>query len=273
MRKLLIGGIVVGTALLAPSVAGAQAIPGGIYTGAFTTGTGGTVSLEVDGNGTTVDVDADDFGQTGCEGSSASRDDIPLSADSFNLLDPGPPALVSLTGFFESPGTVTGTARLSFGCDSGTQSWTAETDVTWADGLIARAGNDDPRGDDVYNTSAAQQTRKWTAKPGQTRKFEIPFQNDGTFGGAILGKGCKSSKGFKVKYTERDGDGPEDITRGMFRGTYGNFVAEGDTLDLELAIKVTRKAKPGKTKVCKIESTGDDDQTDVVAAELKAKRR
>jgi hypothetical protein len=248
VKKLLIGGIVAGAALLGPTFASAQVIPGATYQGTFTTGTGGTVSLEVDGTGTTVDVVTEDFGQTGCDEASVTREDIPLSADSFNLLDPGPPALVSLTGFFASPGTVSGTARLSFACDSGTQSWSATTPVGWSDVAISAGGK--TKGEDVYTQDGGPKpTLKRSAKKGKSARFKIGVGNDGTIDSVFNVKGCKAkaatykSGGDNITAQVKSNDG------------YQPEIDAGE--DIAVQLKYSAKGRPGSSKKCAVEANGD----------------
>jgi hypothetical protein len=268
MKRTLVGGIVAGVVLMAPGIASAQVLSGATYTGAFTTGLPGSASIAVSEDGTTVDLNLDSFGPiSGDCTSGLGRSDVAVSSGAFSVFESGPP-LVTINGFFDSPGIVSGTARLSAGCDSGTQSFRAEAPIVWGDGHIGRVGDPSPRGDDVYNTSAAGQVRKWTAKEGQTRKFGVVAQNDGTLDGSLAVKGCGSSSAFKVSYMQ----GGRNETRDVVSGDYLTDELDPDESEtLRLSIKPTRQARPGKVKSCKIRTAGQG-QTDVVEAELKVKR-
>jgi hypothetical protein len=254
--------------LTAPAVAGAIVIADATYNGTFTTGTpGGTVSVAVDAAGTEVDFNATGFGNNGdCPSNSVSRSDLPITGESFSFFDGGPP-LVSISGFFsDEPGRVSGSAQISGACNTGTQSWTAEAPVVWPDGLIGRSSDAELLGDDIYNTSAAGQTRKWKAKPRQKRTFELPISNDGTVTGNVNTKGCKSSRKFKVKYVQ----GGQNVTAVTTGAGLVTNLASGESSTVLLSMKPTKKAQPGNRKRCNV-TTRAGDFADTVRAELKAK--
>jgi len=248
MKKLLTGGIVAGAMLVAPAVAGAVVVPNTSYAGTFTTGTGGTVEFVVNEAGTEVDFSTPTaFGQVGCDGNTIGRDDLVISNDSFSFFDGGPP-LVSINGFFGEPGVATGTARISGVCDSGVQSWTAEAPVVWPDGYLEHASLGFA-GENVYNSTGANQAITQKVRQRKLGRFLIHVENDGTESDGIDVTGCGSSKGFKVTYTQ----GGDNVTNQVKSGTYQTAsVDTGESETLRLQVKVARKAKPGKTKSCKV---------------------
>jgi hypothetical protein len=240
-------------------------IPGATYSGDFTTGAGGTVELVVSEDGTTVEFNAGNFGEVGCSGNSIATFPRPITDGSFGLFIAGPP-ITDILGSFGGPGTASGSARITTFCESGSQSWTASTDIAWPDALIGRQTDDQLIGDDVYNTTAGEQTRAWSAKRGQTRRFMVGIETDGTSVAAPDAKGCGSSKGFKVKYV----NGPSNVTGDVTAGTYGLDLDPGEQDLLALVMKATKKAKPGQTKSCKL-TVQAGDVVDAVKAELTVK--
>ena len=275
MKKWLIGGIA-GVALAMPAAAGATVVPGATYTGSFTTGTpGGTVSVAVSDDGTQVDFASANWGNNGdCATNSVGRDDLAIVSDSFDYFDGGPP-LISISGFFGDPGVVTGTARISGVCDSGTQSWTAETPVVWPDNILEHAFLGIV-GEDAYNTTGAGQALTQTVRQGKVGRFLVHIENDGTEPDAIDVRGCGSSKGFRVTFTQ----GGENITSEMRAGTYQTATVDtGESETVKLAVNVARRARPGARKACRVTSSHSgtfrgiaSPPTDVVKPAVKVKR-
>jgi hypothetical protein len=246
LRKL-IWGTVVGVLLALPAAAGAQVLPGATYSGLFTTGTGGTVELGVSGDGATVEFNMGLFGQEGCAGNSLANA-RPIKGGFFDLFVPGPPTLIDVQGSFDGIGTASGSARIAGVCDSGAQSWTAETPVVWPDGLVEHAATGSA-GDGIYNLTAVGQVRNWTVNPGRVGRFAVHVGNDGTEADDIDVAGCGSSKAFKVKYTQ----GGENVTSLVKSGNYETAALDTDESEtLKLAITASKKAKRGKKKSCKV---------------------
>jgi hypothetical protein len=261
MRKLLMVGIV-GGLLAVPAAASAVVIPGATYSGTFSTGAGGTATLVVSADGSEVSFSGGNFGEPACAGSIATFP-LPITDGSFSQLT----ATIDIQGSFDTPGTASGSARNTTFCESGTRAWTATTEIAWPDALIGRSTDAALLGQDVYNTTAAEQTRAWAAKRGQARRFETTIENDGTSAAAPTVKGCGSSKGFKVTYAS----GPSNVTGEVTGGNYEPELDPGESDPLALVIKPTRKAKPGKTKSCKL-TVEAGEVVDAVKAELTVKR-
>jgi hypothetical protein len=276
MKKLLIGGIVTGLALAAPPVAGAQVVRGATYTGSFTTGTpGGTVSVVVSADGTEADFASANWGNNGdCASNSIGRDDMPITNDSFSFFDGGSP-VVQIDGFFGQPGVVSGSAQIVGVCNSGLQSWTAETPVVWPDAVLEHAIRGFA-GENVYNATGANQVISHKVRRGRAGAFKVHLENEGTEADAIDVAGCGSSKGFRVKYVQAG----ENVTTQVRSGQYQTATVDTDESEtLKLIIKVTRKAKPGRTKTCKVTGSHSGTfrglvagQVDAVNAKVKVRR-
>ena len=272
MKKLMIA-CALACALAVPTVAGAVVIPGATYSGTFNTGTGGTIELVVSADGSSVEFNAGLFGQEGCAGNSLANERT-ITDDSFSLFVTGPP-LVDVQGFFGTPGTVSGSARISGVCESGTQSWTAETPVVWPDGVIEHAAAGFA-GEDIYNATGTDQTRKWSVHPGKAARFAVHVENEGTEADGIDVAGCGPSRGFRVKYTQTGDNVTKQVRSGSYQ-TAALATAESETI--KLAIRATKKAKPGKTKSCKVAMSHSGvfrgsaaARTDAVKAVVKVKR-
>lgn len=269
-------GIAIGVALALPTAAAATVVPGVTYEGTFTSGTpGGTVSLVVSDDGTQVDFSSADWGNNGdCATNSLGRDDLPISSDSFSFFDGGPP-FVSINGFFGAPGVASGTAQISGVCNSGSQSWTAETPVVWPDAFLEHAALGFA-GENVYNTTGADQVITQKVRQGKVGRFMVHIENEGTEADAINVAGCSSSKGFRVTFSQ----GGANITGPVAEGTYQTATVDtGESETLKLAIKVSRRARPGKTKACRVMTSHsgvfrglESPVTDVVKAQVKVKR-
>ena len=106
MKKHLIGGIVAAAALAAPNAASATHIAGATYTGPVTTGSGGTATVVVSGDGQSLSFHAQNIGNgSSCTGVSFGPvTDIPISNHSFSYLSND--GLISASGTFGAPGDV-----------------------------------------------------------------------------------------------------------------------------------------------------------------------
>ena len=269
MRKFVCGAVVV-TMLAAPAVASAFHVPGATYTGTISTSVSqpATFSLTVSNDGSTLDFTASNFGNMTCNGVTLGPiTGIPISNHSFSYLSGD--GQNSASGTFDSPGGVGGGVQvLITPCTTGSHAWTAETPVAGPDAKIARGSDASLTGGGIYNTTAQGQTRKWSAKRGQRRHFDVVIENEGTIPGSFTVKGCGSSKGLKVTYD----DNGDNVTADIVAGDYETSeVADGADTGFGLDIKVKKKAKVGKTKSCKITTEGDGG-TDAVKAQLKVKR-
>jgi hypothetical protein len=268
MKKLGVA-IAAACALAVPGAASANHVAGLTYTGTVSTGSGGTVTIQVANDGQSLSFQAQNIGNgSSCTGVSFGPiTEIPISNHSFSYLSND--GLISASGSFDSPGHAGGSAQvLTTPCTTGSQAWTATAPSPGADALISRVTDNAAVGDDVYNTTGVDQTRKWSAKRGQARTFDVVVENAGTEPGRIDIKGCGSSRGFKVRYESLAG---ANVTSRVLAGTFGQNRDPGATVFAAMIIKPTRDARIGKTKVCKATGISDANR-DVVRAELKVRR-
>jgi uncharacterized membrane protein len=137
------------------------------------------------------------------------------------------------------------------------------------DGMIKRATSTETFvGNNIYNTTGANQTRGWSAARGRTREFSVKFGNDGNVGDSYVIKGCGSSAGFTVKYFR----GATGITQAVTSGTYRTAqLSAGATTTITLRIHVTSTATMGATKGCVVRAVSGAQNTRVDAAKATLK--
>jgi len=158
--------------------------------------------------------------------------------------------------------------------DTGLGPWGPSVDAVvnsyQADGLIKRSKDTSFIGDGTYDAGAAGQSRKFTARRGKTKVFDLEFQNDGDTSDAAHVSGCGSSKAFKVTYLQGSTNVTEQVTSGRFStGT----MPPGAVRALRLKVKVKGKAKDGKVKSCLVTATalGNPSKKDAVRGKVKVK--
>jgi hypothetical protein len=261
-------GLIALVALLAlPSSASANHVPSATYEGEVTTGQFGDVTLTVSEDGSTVDASFTGMGsQNGmCTGVGFSTGPVPITNHSFSYLSPN--GQVSASGTF-GPSSVDGGAQvLTDPCTTGSQAWR----VVGPDGFFETDVPGNFLGLEVFEPSGAGQTQEHKVKQGATGPVPFQIGNFGQSSASFLLKGCKSSKGFKVKYSDESGDVTNEVVDGSYE-TESLAPAEiaADTQEHTLKVKVAKDAKPGKTKSCKIEAASDI-LVDVIKAKVKVK--
>lgn len=92
-------------------------------------------------------------------------------------------------------------------------------------------------GDGIYNDTAAGQIKIPKASRGDSKVFNVRFQNDGSIDDSIVVKGCDPVAGFKVKYMA----GTDDITTEVNAGTYATAsMPTGAKKTLKATVKVLK---------------------------------
>ncbi|MDX6588385.1 MAG: hypothetical protein QOI31_2858 [Solirubrobacterales bacterium] len=250
-----------------PAIAIANHVPGTTYEGRVTTGQGGQVTLTVSGDGTTVDAEFQNLGHVSqpCTGVGFATDPVPITNHSFTFTSSD--GLRTASGTF-GPSAVQGGAQvLTTPCTTGSQAWY----VAGPDGGF---GTDTPGelfGVGVFDPNGVGQTQELQAKPGKTAVFDVGIINQATSSESFGVKGCKSSKGFKVKYSDETGNVTGDVTQGSYETRSLASIDVGNDLhELTLKVKALSDAKPGKTKSCKVAAESDL-FTDVIKAKTKVK--
>jgi hypothetical protein len=259
-------GVAAALGAFAPA-AQANHVPGATYTGTFSTGAGGTVTLVVSNDGNTVSFHGQNFGRTtpvNCVLSFGPQD-IPIVNHAFNFSGNG--GQVTVSGGF-GLGTAAGSAQvLNTPCTTGSQAWSATTPASAVDALVARSTDPVSVGGGIFNLTGEGQTRSWAAQRGQARRFDFDMRNVGTAEGPITVKGCSGSPAFKVRYAL----GGLDVTGPVAAGTFTRDVSSPGSLKLRGTIKPKRRADIGQVKSCKVTGTGDSNR-DTVVAKLRVRR-
>jgi hypothetical protein len=262
------GLIALAAALAFPALAGANHVAGATYEGEVTSGQGGDVTLTVSGDGSTVDAEFAGLGHptNGCTGVGFATDPVPISNHSFTYTSPS--GLITANGTF-GPSSVNGGAQvLTTPCTTGSQAWR----VVGPDGFLETDVPGSFLGIEVFDPKGVGQTQEHKVKQGATKSIPFQIGNFGQSSESFLLKGCKSSKGFKVKYSDESGDVTDEVSDGSYE-TESLAPAEiaADTQELTLKVKVAKDTKVGKTKSCKIEAASDI-LVDVIKAKVKVKR-
>ena len=125
-------------------------------------------------------------------------------------------------------------------------------------------------GNDVYNSTGAQQTRSTTGGPGQKRSFVVRVQNDASTSDGLRIRGCAASPGFGVRYFV-GATGTKDITTAVVGGTYTvRGIAPGGTRAVRLEVTTAAGTASGSVLSCPVivSSTSDAARTDTVLARV-----
>jgi hypothetical protein len=219
-----------------------------LYEGEVTTGSGGTVSLDVSPDGSTVDASFSGLGNgSSCTGVGFGTGPVPITNHSFSYLSMN--GQVSASGSFGSSFASGGAQVLIEPCTTGSQAWI----VDGPDAYFDEAGASTGQG--ILNDTGEAQTYKQSAKRGDSEQFALRFDNVGELLESYRLKGCESSKGFKVTYKDSGGD----ETNAVSSGDYLTDTIAPDTAPFELTLKIKAKksAEKGKTKTCTITQRSD----------------
>ena len=96
-------------------------------------------------------------------------------------------------------------------------------------------------GNDIYNTTAAGQTRAMSIERGNSRLFRVRIQNDGLVPAAFTLKGTGAASGYTVTYIKYAGGA--DITAAVRSGTFSTgTLARGQNFALNMIVKLSASA-------------------------------
>ena len=251
-------------ALLAvPAIAKANHQDGAVYEGVVTSGQGGTVTLDVSGDGSTVDATFQGLGNVlgTCTGIGFGPTG-PVPIDNHAWSYSASSGQLTANGSF-GPSFAAGGAQAlepASPCTTGSQAWI----VDGPDAYFDEAGASEGHG--VLNDTGEDQTFKLKAKPGESEEYALRFDNIGENPESYRLKGCGSSKGFKVTYKDSGGDETDAVTSGDYETDV--IGTEAAPHELRLKIKAKESAQKGKTKTCKI-SQRSELFVDVLKAKLE----
>jgi hypothetical protein len=265
LARIGAGGIAAATALLlCAGSASASHINSGAYYGNLSGG--GTIEVLVSSDGNAADAvtgrNVPAFPDTCGDFVEGTANNVPITNHAYSVAN-GNPGVTS-SGSFTDYGEVSGTYLVqNGGCSSGTQSFTG---LIPADTLIGRSPDSSLLGDDLHSRTGANQIRKWNAKRGQTRSFDVQARNDGPVPEVAQVDGCASSNGFKVTFF----DGANDVTGDVEGDQYSFNLDPNVGRTLQMKIKAKASARVGKTKSCAFGAEIHDTE-DVVMAKVKVK--
>lgn len=124
------------------------------------------------------------------------------------------------------------------------------------DGRIRLGSTGNLVGDDTYNTTGVDQTRRGTAAIAGTVTYFVSVQNDALFAAASRLRGTASTNRFRVKYSA-DGTG---ITGAVVAGTYTTPVlAPGATITVKVRVTVLASAPGGSSLDAALTAKSDTD--------------
>ena len=105
-------------------------------------------------------------------------------------------------------------------------------------------------GDNIDNTTGANQTARKRLEPGEKVMFEVGAENDGSENDSFRFKGCRGNRRFRVSYTADGMDVTDDIVAGKLTTLLvtPGLLVEG----LFMKIKVKSRAEPGDRLACKV---------------------
>jgi predicted extracellular nuclease len=140
-----------------------------------------------------------------------------------------------------------------------------------ADGLISNAAGSGYIGDDIYNSTANNQTKVQRAQRTQTRTFSVRVVNDGTVRNALVIRGSAAKPDSTVRYVASG----TDVTAAV-RSANGLSVTlnPGAFKQLAVVVKVLAGAAIGSRKSATVTALwrGDGTRTDVVKAVVRVVR-
>jgi hypothetical protein len=251
--------LTVAALLAVPAIAVANHEPDTTYEGEVTSGQGGTVELSVSGDGSTVNAAFAGLGHptNGCTGVGFETGPVPINNHFFTYTSPN--GFVTASGTFGPSFAAGGAQVLNEPCTTGSQAWI----VDGPDAYFDVSGTSEGQG--VLNNTAAGQTRKRGAKPGESESYELRLSNVGEESEDFGVDGCQGSKGFKVSYRDSTGN----VTDLVSEGDYETPILDpaGVPHELTLKIKALKSVKKGKTKSCRIIQDSNT-FVDVVKAKL-----
>ena len=143
------------------------------------------------------------------------------------------------------------------------------------DALIRRHHTSRFAGDQVYNTSGAQQTAKGhTKRRHHTVTFDVQVQNDGTTTDTLLLQGHRPGRGFTVHYYAGT-HGRTNITTAVRRGSYQlTDLAPGQAATLRIVVKTKPRTRVRATTTVLLTtlSAADHTRIDTIKAKVRVAR-
>jgi Tol biopolymer transport system component len=134
------------------------------------------------------------------------------------------------------------------------------------DAMVRAAGDTKFRGNNIYNTTGANQSRSLTIAPGAKAVYEVQAQNDAAAADRFLIRGGASARGWVVHYYDRATGGNEITAQVTGDGWASPVVARGERRIVRLEVKAKADAPAGATKTMLVSATSVADGTTKDAA-------
>lgn len=137
------------------------------------------------------------------------------------------------------------------------------------DAAVSKSSSSGYLGDDIYNTTGANQTRTATVARGKQQAFFVRAVNDGDASDTFAFEGCGSTARFPVAYSR----GGTNITAEVVDGSYRVAdVAPGASATIRVDIGVALAASAGDTRTCAVTTSSMKRPalTDVAQARVEA---
>lgn len=128
-----------------------------------------------------------------------------------------------------------------------------------------RLGTGSFAGNNIYNTTAASQTRTADVRSGGTANFTVKIQNDGNVTEPVKFRGMETNSRWKFRYTV----GTTDITAQVVAGTYQTpAIAPGASVKIKVEIKPKASTPNGASQAARftVTSSSNTARKDVVQA-------
>jgi sugar lactone lactonase YvrE len=143
------------------------------------------------------------------------------------------------------------------------QSWTIDLQTHKPDGWIGVASKF--AGNNVYNTTATNQTKTIKTTAGKFASFSVKIENDGTDTDSYTLTGGGSTKGYTVSYFV----GITDYTTKVVNGTFTFSLPPGGYKTITMKVKVGSTGKASWSSLVSVTSSHQPTQQDAVKGIIK----
>jgi uncharacterized membrane protein len=117
----------------------------------------------------------------------------------------------------------------------------------------------------IYNSTASNQTKTATTKPGTTVSFAVRIENDGTDADSYTVNGGGPAKGYAVVYAI----GAADYTTKIVNGSYTFTLSPGQYKTITMKVTVKSSGSASWSSLVKVTSGHDSTKVDAVKGVIK----
>jgi hypothetical protein len=135
--------------------------------------------------------------------------------------------------------------------------------------LISKHGGGGYIGNDIYNTTGANQTKATAMASGGTRHFFVHLQNDSNVPDSFFLVGSHSGHGFVIDYST----GGKNIRPAVTSGQYWVSIPAGGQRTIVITVSAKNTTPTGVSRSLKliVRSAGDSAKVDAVKGNVKTK--